>query len=97
MPANATPSFSRASTLTSRLPALLLSALLTSCSSMTGTVPTPVPKVSAPEQCLLLAETPLPLVEPTLAGAVRNHVAAMQQYWELAERHRCLAEFERNR
>ena len=77
--------------------ALLLSAAsLTACGTL-GTAPTKAAKVSAPEQCLPPAE-PLPLlVDATLAGAVRNHVAVAGLYHELAERHRCLAEFERLR
>ena len=82
---------------TSRLLAsLLLAPSLTACVT-TGTAPTPVPKVSAPEQCLLLAESLPLLVDATLAGAIRNHAEVASIYWQLAERHRCLAEFERGR
>ena len=78
------------------LAGLLSVQFLTACVT-TGTAPTPVPKVQAPEQCLLLAE-PLPvLTDATLAGAVRNHAEVAAIYWQLAERHRCLAEFERGR
>lgn len=76
---------------------VLLSALSLQACSTTGTAPMQVQKVSAPEQCMVLA-SPLPLLaDPTLAGAVRNHLQVAEQYWELAERHRCLVEFERAR
>lgn len=79
------------------LPVLLLSALCLQSCSTTGTPQMPVPKVSAPEQCLLLAESLPMLTDATLAGAVRNHAEVAAIYWQLAERHRCLAEFERGR
>lgn len=81
----------------SALPALLLSALfLQSCSTI-GTQPMPVPKVSAPEQCLQSAPRLPPLAEATLAGAVRNHLEVTAIYWQLAEWHECLIMFERGR
>ena len=78
------------------LASLLTVASLTACATP-GTPAMPVPKVSAPEQCLLLAEALPLLTEPTLAGAVRNHAEVAAIYWTLAERHRCLSEFERGR
>ena len=82
---------------TSRLLASLLSApFLTACVT-TGTAPMPVPKVSAPEQCLHPAESLPLLVDATLAGAVRNHAEVAAIYWQLAERHGCLVRFERGR
>ena len=79
--------------------ALLAAVLSLPACSTTGTARAPAlpAKVSAPEQCLPLAEPLPPLTDATLAGAVRNHVLAAAQYWELAERHRCLAEFEKQR
>ena len=82
---------------TSRLLVLLLSALFLQACSTTGTGQAKTTKVSAPEQCLLLAEPLPPLDDATLAGAVRNHLLAAAQYWELAERHHCLVMFEQGR
>ncbi len=81
----------------SRPLASLLTALCLSACGTTGTAQMPVPKVSAPEQCLLPAESLPPLADATLAGAVRNHAEVAAIYWQLAERHRCLTEFERAR
>lgn len=81
----------------SRLLGALLSVLFLTACETTGTAPMPVPKVRAPEQCLQLAEPLPPLAEATLAGAVRNHAIVAAAYWDLAERHRCLVEFERKR
>lgn len=76
--------------------ALLLPAYLTSCST-SGTVQTTPQTVLPDEACLTPAE-PLPkLLDPSLAGAIRNHVETANLYWELAARHRCLVEFERSR
>jgi hypothetical protein len=79
---------------------LLVAALSLSGCSIFGTLlgtPQKPEKVSAPNQCLPLAE-PLPvLTDATLAGALRNHLDAAAQYWELAARHKCLAEFDAKR
>lgn len=76
--------------------AVLLPALLTGCSSF-GTAPTQAQTVLPDEACLTLAEPLPPLLEPSLAAMVRNHVEVANLYHELAARHRCLAEFERSR
>lgn len=81
----------------SRLLVPLFSAVFLTACVTTGTVPMEDQKVPAPEQCLLLAESLPPLVDATLAGAIRNHAEVAAIYWQLAERHRCLVEFERGR
>lgn len=79
------------------LPVLLPTALFLTACGTTGTTQMPVAKVIAPEQCLALAD-PLPLLtDATLGGAIRNHIESAERYWELAERHRCLVQFERAR
>ena len=78
--------------------ALLLSAVLLLNSCATGTPPVILPPKTLPaESCLVLAE-PLPLLtDPSMAGMLRNHLAAANLYWELAARHACLERFERQR
>lgn len=80
-----------------RLASLLPFLFLTACAT-TGTVQTPVPKVSAPEQCLQGAPSlPMLVEKATLADAVRNHAEVAAAYWQLAEWHTCLIMFERGR
>ena len=75
--------------------AVLLPPLVTSCAT-SGTAPTPV--LTLPDEaCLQEAEPLPPLLEPSLAAAIRNHVEVADLYWQLAARHRCLAQFERGR
>ena len=76
---------------------VLLLAYLPACST-TSTAPSPVlPSVRAEEACLAEAESLAPLTDPSLAGLARKIVQVAESYYALAERHRCLAEFERNR
>ena len=78
-----------------RLLAVLLLASLTACST-TGTPPI-TPPVLPDEACLSLADPLPPLMEPSLAAAIRNHVEVADLYWQLAARQKCLADFERGR
>ena len=80
----------------SLLVVLSLALLTTSCG--TGTAPQILPAKTMPaESCLMQAE-PLPLlIDPSLPGLVRNHLAVADLYWQLAARHVCLADFERGR
>lgn len=79
----------------SGLLALLLIALSLPGCATPGTPATE--KVQAPEQCLVLGQDLPLLTDSTLAGAFRNHLEVVTLYWELAERHRCLVQFERER
>ena len=75
----------------------LLLALLPSCST-TGGVPTPVLEPVLPNEACLQPAEPLPdLLEPSLAAAIRNHLAVADLYWQLAARQDCLIQFERGR
>ena len=75
--------------------AVLLPALMAACST-TGTAPMQA-QTLPDEACLVLAEPRPPLTDPTLAGAIRNHVEVADLYHQLSARHRCLVEFERSR
>ena len=69
---------------------------LQSCLGM-QTAPSPVAKVSAPEQCLA-PPSPLPLLtDTTLEGVLRHLILVANQWWELKGKHECLAEFDRLR
>ena len=83
---------------TSKRLACLASAALLLSSCATGTQPVTLPPKTLPaESCLVLAE-PLPLLtDPSMAGMLRNHLAAANLYWELAARHACLERYERQR
>ena len=78
-----------------RLLAVLSLAYLQACST-TGTPPI-TPPVLPDEACLSLADPLPPLMEPSLAAAIRNHVEVADLYWQLAARQKCLADFERGR
>ena len=97
MPANAARPCSRPSMHTlGRLACALIAASLSSCSQM-STTPSPVAKVSAPEQCLASPE-PLPLLaEGSMEALLRHLVLVAAEWHDLRIRHACLAEFERLR
>ena len=79
-----------------RLSCLLAASLMIGCSGM-STQPLPVPKVSAPEQCLASPE-PLPLLaDPSMEGLLRHLILVAGEWHDLRIRHACLAEFERLR
>ena len=97
MPANRTSSFSAALTrISGRLICLGIAACLSSCGT-TPTAPLPVPKVSAPEQCLAAPDPLPPLADPSLEGLLRHLILVAQSWHDLRIRHACLAEFERLR
>lgn len=74
----------------------LTAALLTSCAT-TPTAPSPVAKVSAPEQCLA-APSPLPLLaDNSMEALLRHLIAVANEWWALKAKHDCLAEFDRMR
>ena len=70
----------------------LLLPLLTACGT-TGTTQTTQERVLPEEACLAPAEPLPPLLEPSLAAAIRNHVETADLYWQLAARHECLRQF----
>ena len=72
----------------------LLLPLLTACGTTGTSVITPQ-RVLPEEACLQPAEPLPPLLEPSLAAAIRNHVESADLYWQLAARHQCLADFSR--
>ena len=97
MPVNRTQPCSRHWTrISALLGFLLLVASQASCSQM-STTPSPVAKVSAPEQCLASPD-PLPLLAEGSMEALVRHVVLLAAEWhDLRIRHACLAEFERLR
>lgn len=78
-----------------RLLGALLLPLATACSTP-GTPPI-VAQTLPDEACLQEADPLPPLLEPSLAAAIRNHVEVADLYWQLAARHGCLVRFERGR
>lgn len=74
------------------LMAVLIPLYLTGCETL-STAPLPVDRV-LPEQSCLQEAGPLPmLTDPSYPALIRLLVSVADEYWILAARHACLAEF----